>query len=195
MAPRKSSDPSSDRLRELLRHLGVPRDDLPYTDQFDSLKAQFESDSGESLSPEAFWRRLSIAGKRGGGSETGRRRGSPPPELTRAEQLELLRLFPDGIGNRDQLPYTKRFENVYRHFNQLTRRKLTKHEFWRALSSLAKCSRKPRPLFDTAPLGGLSEDFVRALDETQSLVDGTYFTAPGRYRRWAFSGMPPQARF
>ena len=93
MAPRKSSDPLSDRLRELLRNLGVPRDDLPYTDQFDSLKAQLESDSGDRFTGgvlAAAINRRQEKWRRGNGAA----RGSPAPRLTAPSSSSCWGFFP-----------------------------------------------------------------------------------------------------
>ncbi|MDA1013687.1 MAG: AAA family ATPase [Planctomycetota bacterium] len=176
-----------EQLRAILRNLDISRDSLPYTQAFDDAHRQFQSETGEEISADEFWRRLSSAGKQGGLGGKKRRRGTPVPKLTSAEKLEVLRLFPDGIGNRDQIPYTRRFDDLHAQFRRRARRKLTKHEFWRAVSSLAKCSRKPKPLFDSAPLGGLPEELVRAINDLNPWWSGNAMRRTEPYRRWAFA--------
>jgi len=115
-----------------------------------------------------------------------RKRAPRTPSLPHEQQLELLRLFPDGIGNRGQLPYTPRFDALHRQFIKLTGHKLSKHEFWRAVSRVAKQSRKPKPVFDAAPLGGLAPELVQYLERTNPWWRGHPTGPPERFRRWAF---------
>jgi len=110
---------------------------------------------------------LSKIGKYGDAAGNGQRKTAPRTKsLTTEQQLEMLRLFPDGIGHRDNLPYTPEFDQLRRRFSDLTRTRLTPHEFWRATSRVAKLSRKPKPLFETAPLGGLPLEMVHYLERT-----------------------------
>lgn len=189
-----TSEPSSERspeskatVRELLRESSLPRDALPYTDEFTRLKKAYEARTGDEVSDVDFWRLVWQVGKRGGLGEKGTRKRAPgTPRLTTEEQLEVLRLFPEGIGDRDRLPYTPEFNRLHRQFTRLANRQLTKHEFWRAVSRIAKRSRKPRPVFDTAPLGGLPRDMVQFLERTNPWWRGQPDVPAPRFRRWAF---------
>ena len=127
-------------------------------------------------------------GKRGGlARPKSRKTRVPSPRLTTEQQLELLRLFPDGIGNRDQLPYSDRFDAIHRQFNKLIRANLDRREFWRVLSRVGKRSRKPRPLFDATPLGGLHEDLVEFLLLQNPWWSGKPAKPTERFRRWPFT--------
>lgn len=129
---------------------------------------------------------LSSIGK-GGGLDTKRRRKAPTtPQFSADEQLEILRLFPDGIGNRDHLPYTARFDAMYARFKSITGRNLDKHEFWRGVSRVAKLSRKPRPLYETVPLGGLNPELVAFLERNNPWWRGEPARTAESFRRWAF---------
>lgn len=152
-------------VRKLLEKTESPRDALPYSAEFVSLKQEFEKKAEGRISNADFWQLLAKVSKRGGLSKPGARKRSPKTRRTTLEQrLEILRLFPEGIGSRDNLPYTTRFDDAYRQFSRTTSTRFTKHEFWRAVSSVAKYSRKPEPIFESAPLGGLPDDTVRALE-------------------------------
>jgi hypothetical protein len=100
--------------------------------------------------------------------------------------LEILRLLPDGTGTRDRLPYTSEFDDIHRQFIKLTGTKLSKHDFWRAVASFAKRSRKPKPVFEEAPLGGLPRAAVEILEFTNPWWRGESPPETQRYRRWAF---------
>ena len=173
---------------ELLRDADLSRDQLPYTQEFDALKKAFETHLHRRVTDSQFWQLLTRAGKRGGlAREKSRRKKVPAPKLTTEQQLELLRLFPDGIGNRDSLPYTEEFENLRRQFSKLTRTNLDNREFWRVLSRVGKRSRKPQALFETAPLGGLPAELVRFLEFQNPWWSGKPAKPTERFRRWAFA--------
>jgi predicted AAA+ superfamily ATPase len=130
---------------------------------------------------------LASIGKKGGfARDKSRRRRVPAPKLSTEQQLELLRLFPDGIGSRDQLPYTTEFDELHRRFSRLTDLKLDEREFWRVLSRVGKRSRKPKPLFQTAPLGGLQPELVQWLEIQNPWWSGRPAKLTEGFRRWAF---------
>ena len=164
----------------------MPRDALPYTVEFDRLKSKFDRRFRRASRHAHFWRILEKVGKRGGLARAGSRKKTvPAPRLTTEQQLEVLRLFPDGIGNRDQLPYTQEFDHLRSRFSQLTGTTLKKRDFWRALSRVGKRSRKPQPLFDTAPLGGLPADLVQLLELQNPWWSGKPLKPIPLFRRWA----------
>lgn len=166
----------------------MPRDGLPYTDQFDKLKIAYEKKQKTTIKDVDFWRMMSSIGKGGGLSKQGGKKKAPrTPTLTDDEQLEILRLLPDGIGNRDHLPYTAKFDEMHKRFAKLTGKKLDKHEFWRGVSRVAKLSRKPKPVYETAPLGNLDADLVRFLERNNPWWRAQPQPAPERFRRWAFA--------
>ena len=172
----------------LLADTELPRDALPYTEQFDKLKAAFEKKFRATIKDVDFWRMLSSIGKGGGLAKKGGKKKAPrTPTLTDDEQLEILRLLPDGIGNRDHLPYTPKFDEMHKRFAKLTGKKLDKHEFWRGVSRVAKLSRKPKPVYETAPLGGLDPELVTFLERNNPWWRAQPMKEPERFRRWAFA--------
>ncbi len=172
---------------DLLAECPIPRDALPYTDEFTGLKSQFEGRTGLTMEDAEFWQALSSIGKGGGAAgKGGRKRALRTRSLSHAQQLEILRLMPEGIGSRDQLPYTPLFDHLHRRFSRLTNTKLTRHEFWRALSRVAKRSRKPKPLFEAAPLGGLSRELVQFLQGINPWWRAEPSVPIERFQRWAF---------
>lgn len=174
-------------INDLLMKSALPRDALPYTSEFDDLKATFAESTDLTWGNAEFWQALSSIGKEGGlGTKTNRKRAPRAPTLTTEQQLELLRLFPEGIGSRDQLPYTEKFDDLHKRFSQLTNLTLSKHEFWRVLSRVAKLSRKPKPVFDVAPLGGLAPPLVQFLERTNPWWRGQPGTPVRHFHRWAF---------
>lgn len=177
-------------VQSLLSDSETPRDSLPYTDEFKRLKKAFESERGETVRAHDFWMLLSKIGKQGGLATGGpRKKGSKAPKLSENEQFEILRLLPDGIGTRDHLPYSLKFDEMHRRFSEYTGRQLSKHEFWRALSLVAKNARKAKPVHAAAPIGELSEELVQFLEDRNPWWRGLPAKKPERFRRWAFDEM------
>jgi len=173
----------------------LPRDALPYTDQFDTLKAKFEKLRKATIRDVDFWRMMSSVGKTGGlGKKGGKKKAPRTPTLSTEDQLEILRLIPDGIGSRDHLPYTRKFDEMHRKFAKLTGKKLSKHEFWRGVSRVAKLSKKPKPLFETAPLGGLDRELVDFVDFQNPWWKAQPARQAERFKRWAFAEVVDRLR-
>ncbi len=171
----------------LLASTELPRDALPYTAEFDKLKAEFEKKQQTTIKDVDFWRMMSSIGKGGGLAKKGGTKKAPrTPTLTDDEQLEILRLLPDGIGNRDHLPYTAKFDEMHKRFAKLTGKKLDKHQFWRGVSRVARNARQPKPVYETAPLGDLDATLVAFLEDRNPwwVVKPKFPTE--RYRRWAY---------
>lgn len=179
----------SDRsfITSLLRESELPRDALPYTDDFERMKAQYEEAQSTTITDLDFWQLLCGIGKYGGTKGAKRKIAPKAPTLTHEEQLEILRLMPDGIGKRDDLPYTVRFDDLHKQFSKLTRRKFSKRDFWRVVSRVGKLSRKPEAVFDSeAPAGNLPVELVQFLERTNPWWLGNPFPVEG-YHRIAFS--------
>ncbi len=175
-------------MQSVLRESTVPRHALPYTELFSTLKKQYETKLAVTVADVDFWRMISSVGKSGGlGVKGQKKKASRTPTLTAGEQLEILRLFPDGIGNRDHLPYTPKFDEIHRRFTNLTGKTLSKHEFWRVLDRTARLSRKPTPVFAEAPLGGLAQDLVLFLQRQNPWWLGQPANKVEPFRRWAYS--------
>jgi predicted AAA+ superfamily ATPase len=163
---------------------------LPYTSTFDKLKAEYESKRGDKIDDHEFWLLLDKIGKFGGLAGSGKKKkGSKVPDLSGGEQLEILRQLRDWIGNRDHLPYTAKFDEIHRQFGKLTGRRLTKHEFWRALSNEAKKARKPKPVHVAAPVGTLTPELVAFLEDRNPWWRAQPAREPHRFRRWAYAEM------
>lgn len=175
-------------VQQLLRDSTVPRDSLPYTNTFDDMKRAYESARQETIADHAFWVLLDKIGKYGGlKAPGGRKKGSRAPKLSDNEQLEVLRLLPEGIGTRDHLPYTERFNDMHRRFGRSTGKTLDKHEFWRAVSLVAKNARKPKPVHEAAPIGSLTPELVAFLEDNNPWWRGKPMRSHPTFPRWAFA--------
>jgi predicted AAA+ superfamily ATPase len=173
-------------VRSLLSSTSTPRDALPYTDEFESLFNSFLRSSGRKVEKNQFWRMLSDIAKSGGGQKQKRKR-VPSPKLSIEQKLEILRQFPEGIGGRDRLPYTPEFERLHRQYKKLTGLNLSENDYWLGVSSVAKKSRKPKPIFLDAPRGELPDRAVDLLEFCNPWWQGKTIPSPPIFRRKAFS--------
>ncbi len=186
MPERKQPSHDVSLVRELLRTADSARDGLPYTAEFSRLKTEYSTRSGERIKDHDFWQLLTRIGKQGGLGGSHRKKTTAPPKLTGDQELELLRLFPDGIGSRDSLPYTARFDELHARFRRLTLLSISKHDFWRAVSNIAKRSRKPKPIKGPISAGTLPEELVTNLLEQNPWWEGKSWKRTEPYRRWAY---------
>ena len=181
------SDDEKAVLRNLLQQTTLPRDALPYSVEFPYIKGKFYELTEREMSDADFWHLITKIGKKGGVAKRGNRKKAPrSPRLSNEEQLEILRLLPDGIGLRDNLPYTREFDRIHRKFTQLTETNLNNWDFWRVVLRLAKRSRKPEPVFDSVPLGDLHEKIAQILETLNPWWIAKAALEPPLYRRWAF---------
>lgn len=124
-----------EHLRELLQECPLPRDALPYTDEFLRLKGAFWERSFKQLTDGEFWQAILRFAKKGG--VRGKRRVSAPI-LTEDQKSRLRARLPVPIGERDRLPYTEKFDKLVEGFNRETGLRLGAREIWRAVASLGK---------------------------------------------------------
>lgn len=124
---------------------GRTLDDLPYTDEFESLyTAMYGPGPGSDL-PEPYtraqvFRRLHNLRKAGKLPKLGRAK-SAPPRIEPQQEQQLTAIVEAEIGQlskRDQLLYQPAFDQVVDTFNTSTGLSLTPHDLWRIIAKLAK---------------------------------------------------------
>lgn len=118
---------------------GRTLDDLPYTDEFESLYTVLGGDACGKSRREVFHRlhnlrkaaRLPRAGKT----------TQSPPVISPDEEDVLSSLVVQQVGSlgqRDQLPFTSRFDLVAQQFADRTGKFLGQRDVWRLIAKLAK---------------------------------------------------------
>ncbi len=170
-----------DIAKRFIRHCEISRDSLPYHSKFEELYEQYIDAKMPYLSKHEFWLLISNTGKKGGAKQIHKKR-LPTVPINQEEKFELLRLCPENIGSRDRLPYTTEFEHMYEQFKVHTGRKLTKNEFWRALSKTAKASRKPNAV-DYNPTNELPQILIRDLFTMNPWWGGDFSKKLPHYKR------------
>jgi hypothetical protein len=118
---------------------GRTLDDLPYTREFEEL---FLSLGGEACgkSRREVFHKLHNLRKASKLPRIGRTPFSPPAITFDDEELlsSLVVAQIGTLGQRDQLPFTPRFDQLAQQFNDRTGRTLDSHDVWRLVAKLAK---------------------------------------------------------
>ena len=114
-------------------------DDLPYTDEFESLFAA-ASKSHPEMDKYQVFRRLHNLRKAGKLPKSGAA-ATLPVKLQPKEESWLSDRVVEivgSLGQRDQLPYHAKFDGLVEQFNAETGRTLSPHDVWRVVAKLAK---------------------------------------------------------
>jgi argininosuccinate lyase len=129
----------SQQLIEAYVQVGRTLDDLPYTEEFLNichLAGAHEAGLGEHV----VFRRLQNIRKAGKLPPIGRA-PSKPPRISEAEEQWIRQAVEESVGSlgqRDQLPFTPRFDTILQRFNQASGRSLDPHDLWRVIAKIAK---------------------------------------------------------
>lgn len=125
---------------------GRTLDDLPYTDEFESLYLDMYGPGGRDAPRPAeqtkakVIHRLQNLRKAGKLPKLGRAKSSPP-KIDATQEQQLVSFVEQEIGQlskRDQLLYQSTFDNVVDAFNAATGLSLSQHDIWRIIAKLAK---------------------------------------------------------
>ena len=141
--PQPESDPDRttkfDDLIIAYKQCGRTLDDLPYTDEFESLFASAQRTHPEMDKYQTF-RRLHNLRKAGKLPKVGKA-ATLPVKLQPSEESWLRGRVVEivgSLGQRDQLPYDAKFDGLVELFNSHTGRTLSPHDVWRLVAKLAK---------------------------------------------------------
>ncbi|MEM7625367.1 MAG: hypothetical protein AAF333_07050 [Planctomycetota bacterium] len=135
-----------DLLINVYQKQGRTLDDLPYTDEFESLyTAMYGPEARDTDNPAAHTRakvfhRLHNLRKAGKLPKLGRAK-SPPPRIEPEQEQQLTQIVEAQIGQlskRDQLLYQPAFDEIVDTFNTSTGLSLSPHDLWRIIAKLAK---------------------------------------------------------
>jgi hypothetical protein len=118
---------------------GRTLDDLPYTPEFETL---FRSMGGGQSGRDrrGAFHRLHNLRKAGKLPKLGKA-GEPPPHILPEEESLLASLVVERVGTlgqRDQLPYDPRFDELVQVFAARSGRTLSQRDLWRVVAKLAK---------------------------------------------------------
>jgi len=138
--PLKLSAIDQEHLQELYDQCGIARDELPYTEMFDSLCQGFQDRTFKNAHHEQVFAAL-LKYVRSGGNPAKENRD--PLTLTEDHVKQIKTLLPRHAKGGKLLPYGDEFESAHKEFVKLSGKELVAAEFWRAVSKSASPKRKP----------------------------------------------------
>ena len=139
MTPLKLSAIDQEHLQELYDASGVARDELPYTEAYETLWQGFQDRTFKNATRDQLYAALLKYTR----SSTNSSKPMEPVPLT-DEQKKLLKLMvaKHGTGGK-VLPYTEGFEGARKDFNKQGNLELSEHDFWKAVSGAGSKRRPP----------------------------------------------------
>ena len=139
MTPLKLSAIDQEHLQELYDASGVARDELPYTESFETLWQGFQDRTFKNATRDQLYAALLKYTR----SSTNASKPMEAVPLT-DDQKKLLKLMVTKHGFSGKvLPYTEGFEGARKDFNRQAGLELGEHDFWKAISGAGSKRRPP----------------------------------------------------
>src|SRR5947209_2345761 len=139
MIPLKLSAIDQEHLQELYDAAGIARDELPYTEAFESIWQGFQDRTFKNASRDQLYAALLKYTR----SSTNASKPSEAVPLTE-DQKKLLKVISSRHSTGGKiLPYTDAFNSALREFNAQAGASLSEFEFWRSLAGGAGGKRRP----------------------------------------------------
>ena len=138
-APLKLNAIDQEHLQELYNSAGVARDELPYSEAFDSLVQGFQDRTFKNADHEQVYAAMIKYVRSSSNAAT----ALPPGTLT-DEQLKHLKpvISRHAVGGK-LMPYSDEFQSAYKEFNKIAGAELSEQDFWRAIMRLQGAKRRP----------------------------------------------------
>lgn len=134
-----SRDARDEAIVRAYERAGRTLDDLPYTDEFERIMTHVQETDPDAAHREVFHRLHNL--RKAGKLPRMGRAPSTPFKLSYEDEQLLIRLVTDEagkLGQRDQLPYTEKFDRLAGTFARETGLSLDRHALWRVIAKLAK---------------------------------------------------------
>lgn len=140
--PIKLSAIDQEHLQELYDTIGVARDELPYTDAFDTLWKGFQDRTFKNAEREQLY--VAIC-KHVRSSTVAAAKDLPATTLEDDQIKQLKLLLPRHSRGGKLLPYSDEFDMARREFCKVLGRELEGAEFWKAVCRAQGAKRVPPP--------------------------------------------------
>src|SRR5947209_5263591 len=139
MIPLKLSAIDQEHLQELYDASGTARDELPYTEAYETIWQGFQDRTFKNAGRDQLYAALLKYTR----SSTNAAKPSESVALT-DDQRKLLKtmMTRHGAGGK-LLPYSDAFASAMRDFNKQAGLELTDHQFWKAIAGGGGGKRKP----------------------------------------------------
>jgi hypothetical protein len=137
--PMKLNSIDQEHLQELYNSAGVARDELPYSEAFDTLVQGFQDRTFKNADHEQVYAAMIKYVRSSSNAST------QLPEGTLSEdQLKFLKPVLSRYAVAGKImPYSDEFVAAHKEFNKQAKAELTEQDFWRALMRLQGAKRRP----------------------------------------------------
>lgn len=139
LPPIKLNSIDQEHLQELYDSSGVARDELPYSDAFETLWQGFQDRTFKNAEREQLFGAI-IKYVR---SSSNASKEVPPGDLTDEQIKQLKQLLPKQAKAGKILPYSEEFSAAKADFQKLISAELSDQDFWRAIIRTQGAKRRP----------------------------------------------------
>ena len=141
MIPLKLSAIDQEHLQELYDASKIARDELPYTDAFETIWQGFQDRTFKNASRDQIYAALLKYTR----SSTNAAQPGEAVPLTDEQKKTLKTVVSRHASGGKVLPYSDAFNAALKEFNRMANATLSENEFWRALAGTAGGKRRPPP--------------------------------------------------
>ncbi len=140
--PLKLNSIDQEHLQELYAASGVSRDELPYTEAFQTMVEGFQDRTFKNADPEQLFGAILKYTRTGGNSST-----EQPPDALDVEKLKQLRaVLSHYLSGGKLLPYSDEFNAARTEFTKVSKmEELSEQDFWRMVLRALGSKRRPPP--------------------------------------------------
>ncbi|HYO08612.1 MAG TPA: hypothetical protein VER17_06530 [Tepidisphaeraceae bacterium] len=140
--PLKLSSIEQEHLQELYDSAGVARDELPYSEKFDQLCADFQNRAFKNAEKEQVFGAILKYVRSSSNSASGDVLES---RLSEEQVKQVKILLPRHAKGGKVLPYSEEFDAARKEFAKHSGVELTEQEFWQAIQKSSGPKRQPPP--------------------------------------------------
>ena len=141
LPPLKLNSIDAEHLQELYDASGIARDELPYTEAYDTLWQGFQDRTFKNAEKEQLFGAM-LKYTRSSSNAAGEAQATKLNE----EQLKVLKQVSARYSRAGKLlPYSDELESALREFNKVAAAELTAAEFWHSVIRAQGAKRRPPP--------------------------------------------------
>ena len=154
LPPLKLNSIDAEHLQELYDASGIARDELPYTDAYETLWQGFQDRTFKNAEREQLFGAM-LKYTRSSSNAA----GELPATKLDEEQMKALKLTATRYARGGKLlPYSDELDSAVREFNKVAKTELTAAEFWQSVVRAAGAKRRPPPRKKAAVAAVASDD-------------------------------------
>ena len=154
LPPLKLNSIDAEHLQELYDASGIARDELPYTEAYETIWQGFQDRTFKNAEREQLFGAM-LKYTRSSSNSAGEQ---PSTKLT-DEQTKALKLVATRYAKGGKLlPYSDELESALREFNKVAQTEMTAAEFWQSVVRTQGAKRRPPPPRKKAVAAAVADD-------------------------------------